>query len=83
MGIQSGDLFDWNVRQSLGRTKVNKAIAESVKNQAEHKNFLLYHNGLTILTTKLEYDEDRIVLSGYSVVNGCQSITSLLRIETP
>ena len=76
-GIQSGDLFDWNVRQSLGRTKVNKAIAESVKNQAEHKNFLLYHNGLTILTTKLEYDEDRIVLSGYSVVNGCQSITSL------
>ena len=76
-GIQSGDLFDWNVRQSLGRTKVNKAIAGSVKNQAEHKNFLLYHNGLTILTTKLEYDEDRIVLSGYSVVNGCQSITSL------
>ena len=76
-GIQSGELFDWNVRQSLGRTKVNKAIAQSVKDQAEHKNFLLYHNGLTILTTKLEYENDRIALSGYSVVNGCQSITSL------
>ena len=76
-GIRSGELFDWNVRQSLGKTKVNKAIAQSVKNQAEHKNFLLYHNGLTILTTKLEYEEDCITLSGYSVVNGCQSITSL------
>lgn len=76
-GIRSGELFDWNVRQSLGRTKVNKAIAKSVKNQAEHKNFLLYHNGLTILTKQLEHEGDRIVLSGYSVVNGCQSITSL------
>lgn len=76
-GIRSGELFDWNVRQSLGRTKVNKAIAKSVKNQAEHKNFLLYHNGLTILTKQLEHKEDRITLSGYSVVNGCQSITSL------
>ncbi len=76
-GIRSGELFDWNVRQSLGRTKVNKAIAQSVKNQSEHKNFLLYHNGLTILTTRLEYRDDCITLSGYSVVNGCQSITSL------
>jgi len=76
-GIRSGELFDWNVRQSLGRTKVNKAIAKSVKNHAEHKNFLLYHNGLTILTKQLEHKEDRITLSGYSVVNGCQSITSL------
>ena len=76
-GIRSGELFDWNVRQSLGKTKVNKAIAQSVKHQAEHKNFLLYHNGLTILTTRLMYEDDYITLSGYSVVNGCQSITSL------
>ena len=81
-GIRSGELFDWNVRQSLGRTKVNKAIAKSVQNQAEHKNFLFYHNGLTILTTKLEYKKDRITLSGYSVVNGCQSITSLFDNRT-
>ena len=29
-GIESQALFEWNVRQSLGRTKVNRAIAESV-----------------------------------------------------
>ncbi len=76
-GIQSGELFDWNVRQSLGRTKVNRAIAQSVQNQLEHTNFLLYHNGLTVLTTALRRDGDTITLSGYSVVNGCQSLTSL------
>ena len=76
-GIQNGALFDWNVRQSLGRTKINKAISQSVQDQSEHVNFLLYHNGLTILTTKLEHEGDSISLSGYSVVNGCQSLTSL------
>jgi hypothetical protein len=35
-GLQSGELFAWNVRQALGRTKVNKAIAESVSEQVEH-----------------------------------------------
>ena len=76
-GIQNGALFDWNVRQSLGRTKINKAISQSVQDQSEHVNFLLYHNGLTILTTKLKHEGDSISLSGYSVVNGCQSLTSL------
>ena len=76
-GIQNGELFDWNVRQSLGRTKVNKAISQSVQDQSQHANFLLYHNGLTILTTNLKRERDTISLSGYSVVNGCQSLTSL------
>jgi restriction endonuclease Mrr len=39
-GIESQALFEWNVRQSLGRTKVNRAIAESVASPAEHKNSL-------------------------------------------
>ncbi len=76
-GIANGDLFAWNVRQSLGRTKVNKAIAESVKDQQEHKNFLLYHNGLTILCQSVSTGNDKVEISGYSVVNGCQSLTTL------
>jgi len=76
-GLQSGELFAWNVRQALGRTKVNKAIAESVNEQAEHKNFLLYHNGLTILAEKASYENDRLTIDGYTVVNGCQSLTTL------
>ncbi|MCL4213034.1 MAG: AIPR family protein [Gemmatimonadales bacterium] len=76
-GLSNGALFSWNVRQSLGRTKVNRAIAESVKEQAEHKNFLLYHNGLTVLCEKAELAKDRLTVTGYTVVNGCQSLTTL------
>jgi hypothetical protein len=76
-GLQSGELFAWNVRQALGRTKVNKAIAESVTVQAEHKNFLLYHNGLTVLAEKADHIDDGLTIDGYTVVNGCQSLTTL------
>ena len=71
-GIASSELFAWNVRGSLGRTKVNKDIGKSIDDPTEHKNFLLYHNGLTILCQELEWEDDKITISGYSVVNGCQ-----------
>lgn len=78
-GLESQELFAWNVRQTLGKTKVNKAIAESVGNVDEHKNFLLYHNGLTILaeTVNLSEDSSSLTVSGYNVVNGCQSLSTL------
>ncbi len=76
-GIENQSLFDWNVRQSLGRTNVNKEIASSIKDSSEHQNFLLYHNGLTVLCGSLEQSNDKISMSEYTVVNGCQSLTSL------
>ena len=76
-GLQSGELFSWNVRQALGKTKVNKAIAASVKDQSEHKNFMLFHNGLTILSEEVEHDKDTFTINGYTVVNGCQSLSTL------
>jgi hypothetical protein len=79
-GIQSTELFDWNVRKSLGKTKVNKAIADSVSDQAEHKNFVLYHNGLTVLAEAAEQTtDDKLKIKGYTVVNGCQSLTTLFQ----
>lgn len=77
-GISSWELFAWNVRQFLGRnTNVNKAVADSIQNGAEHKYFPAFHNGVTILATKLAATDSKITISGYAVVNGCQSITSL------
>jgi len=78
-GLESQELFAWNVRQTLGKTKVNKAIAESVGKVDEHKNFLLYHNGLTILAEIVELAEDggSLTVSGYNVVNGCQSLSTM------
>lgn len=76
-GIENSELFAWNVRGSLGRTKVNRDIAKSIDDPAEHKHFLLYHNGLTVLCEELNNTEDKITVAKYSVVNGCQSLISL------
>lgn len=76
-GIASSELFAWNVRGSLGRTKVNRDIGRSIDDPNEHKHFLLFHNGLTILCQELHKDGDKITISKYSLVNGCQSLTSL------
>jgi len=78
-GIENQALFAWNVRQSLGRTKVNRAIAENIALPAEHKNFMLYHNGLTVLATDVDLDEqaDQLRIDRYSVVNGAQSLSTL------
>lgn len=79
-GIQNQQLFDLNLRKSLEKTKVNKDIAKSISNPSEHINFLLYHNGITIICDKLNTSQkDRIRIQGYSVVNGCQTVSSLYK----
>lgn len=77
-GIADGTLFSQNVRYSLGNTPVNKAIASSVSSKTEHKNFALYHNGITLICKKAEidYTNSKITVSNYVVVNGAQSITT-------
>ena len=79
-GIESGELFDQNVRRSLGRTKINRDIEKSVRDPNEHRHFMLYHNGLTVIADKVDTTtKDKITISNYIVVNGCQSLTVLWR----
>ncbi|WP_081750625.1 AIPR family protein [Paracoccus pantotrophus] len=78
-GISDGSLFEQNVRLSLGNTKVNKSIKSSIREKSEHVNFPLYHNGINVLCREIiEEDEQSIVIEDYVVVNGAQSLTSLL-----
>ena len=78
-GIASQELFAWNVRYRLRRSPINKAIDISVQTTQEHRYFPAFHNGLTVLCETLEVDTKAnvITVSGYAVVNGCQSLTSL------
>ena len=76
-GIENSGLFAWNVRGSLGKTKVNRDIGKSIDDPSEHKHFLLFHNGLTVLCEELSHEDEKITIEKYSVVNGCQSLTSL------
>ena len=58
-GISDGTLFSQNVRYSLGNTPVNSAIAKSASDVAEHKNFALYHNGVTLICKSANFDSDK------------------------
>ncbi|WP_229861790.1 AIPR family protein [Pseudodonghicola xiamenensis] len=78
-GISDGALFEQNVRLSLGNTKVNKSIKASIREKKEHGNFPLYHNGINVLCREiLEESDQTISVEDYVVVNGAQSLTSLL-----
>lgn len=79
-GIRDGLLFRKNVRQSLGLTnKVNKGLRQTI-NSDNPQYFFLYHNGITALCEKLDIDKStgNLRLEGLSVVNGCQSLTTIL-----
>lgn len=78
-GIADGSLFEQNVRLALGNTKVNKGLRQSIKEKGEHKNFPLYHNGINVLCREIVSEtEERIEVNDYVVVNGAQSLTSLM-----
>ena len=75
-GIQDRTLFYKNVRYGVGKTRVNKSIKNTIEDANEHNNFFLYHNGITIVCQSLNEDlsNNKISLSGYAVINGCQSM---------
>ena len=75
-GIQDRTLFYKNVRYGVGNTRVNKEIKNTIEKTVEHKNFFLYHNGISIACSDLTEDfaHNKITLSGYAVINGCQSM---------
>ena len=76
-GIGNQTLFTHNVRGTLGNTNVNRGIVESIRDPSLHKKFPLFHNGVTIIADSIERSKDRIAITDYFVVNGCQSLTAL------
>ena len=77
-GIKDGTLFQKNVRQSLGLSnRVNKGIKSTIYAE-NHKDFFFYHNGITAICNKLSFKDNVLELHGLSVVNGCQSLTTIL-----
>jgi hypothetical protein len=78
-GILDGRLFRKNVRQSLGATnRVNRALRATI-NGERVRDFFFYHNGVTALcdSMKLSGDKTQLSVRGLSVVNGCQSLSTI------
>jgi AIPR protein len=76
-GIKDGTLFQKNVRQSLGLNKVNKGIRTTIYSD-KHRDFFFFHNGITAICNKIHRDGNVLQLGGLSIVNGCQSLNTIL-----
>ena len=78
-GIKDGTLFQRNVRQSLGISNVvNKKIRKTILSD-KHSDFFFFHNGATAICNKIEeLGNGKFLLHGLSVVNGCQSLNTIM-----
>jgi len=77
-GIKDGTLFQKNVRQSLGLSnRVNKGIKSTIYSN-DHKDFFFYHNGITAICNKMTLNDNKLILNGFNVVNGGQSLNTIL-----
>ena len=76
-GIKDGTLFQKNVRQSLGLNAVNKGIKGTIYGD-KHRDFFFFHNGITAICNKMRINNSKLELHGLSVVNGCQSLNTIL-----
>ncbi len=79
-GIADGKLFRRNVRQSLGlNNKVNKELRNTLANAEKAPYFFFFHNGITALCKRFTLSEDkrRLKVEALSVVNGCQSLSTI------
>lgn len=65
-------LFTENVRDFQGDNPVNNEIDSTLKNE-EKEAFVVFNNGVTIVAEDLKLTGDKFTLTGYQVVNGCQT----------
>jgi hypothetical protein len=73
-------VFDQNVRAYLGdENPINKSMYESLKDAASHDRFAILNNGITIVSPDVRVQSDRIRVSDYQIVNGCQTSHVLFR----
>ncbi|MBU4348183.1 AIPR family protein [Patescibacteria group bacterium] len=75
------DLFSANVRDYLGSRKSDKNINENIKQTAvkNPEHFLVFNNGITILTHdfKIEQEGKLLKINGVAVINGAQTTGAL------
>lgn len=85
------NIFDDNIREYLGKSKINKQIIKTLSDDNERNNFFYYNNGITLTCrdqkTKLANEEGEIrrtattirtvILSKPQIINGCQTVNAI------
>jgi len=72
-------IYSANIRDYLGRRdyarNINKQIAQTAAK--DPKNFWVFNNGITLISRKVDVQQDALRCSGLAVVNGAQTLGSL------
>lgn len=72
-GINKGVFYD-NVRDYLGASNpVNADIAKTIQSEGQRNLFSVLNNGVTLVAKKVVPSGDNFQISGFQVVNGCQT----------
>lgn len=72
-------IFGSNVRYNLGhRNKVNAKIQETLTCDTESSEFWHRNNGITILVNDYRFDDNKIILTNPQIVNGCQTVSTMI-----
>lgn len=84
---EHGDrLFDRNIRRSLGVTRVNQELIDTLKDRPDH--FWYFNNGITVLADSVrrgvKYQgipggSGQLTVEGASIVNGAQTVAAIHR----
>jgi len=78
-GIDDRSLFELNVRRELRRNRVRDQLDGAIRRQHDHKDFLAYHNGMTVVCDSVNEQPDKLIIRNASVVNGAQSAIAFAR----
>lgn len=72
-------LFEDNVRDYQGDTKVNKGIRKTI--DEDSNSFIVLNNGITIIVNSIEWNgrQTQVTLNNPQVVNGCQTCNVIYR----
>lgn len=72
-------LFEDNVRDYQGDTKVNVGIRKTIDNDAN--SFIVLNNGITIIVNSVEWNQrqTQVKLDNPQIVNGCQTCNVIYR----
>lgn len=78
------NLVDWNVRAEIRNSPTNKRIQDTLLTPSGRRHFQDYNNGLLVVCKQVSYrdllkNRLSVTLRQPQVVNGCQTLLSLVR----
>lgn len=72
-GAIISNLFEDNVRYFQGHNMINAEIQATIRNAEKQEEFSILNNGVTIVAKEMRRTGNSFTLSGFQVINGCQT----------